>query len=99
MEYNIDEKYFRIEVKGSRKEIKKFARCLVEIINKHYFSKFESTKLTKDTLALNPTRYERIYLNNNSLLYLPNVGDEAKEFHFKILKENYEKAKEMFLKL
>jgi hypothetical protein len=98
MEYNIDEKYFRIEIKGSKKEIRKFARCLVEVINKFYLSDLESTKLTKDTLTLNPTRYERIYLSNASITYLPNVGDEFKSFHFNIIKDNYEKAKEKFEK-
>ena len=99
MEYNVDEKNYKIELKGSKREIKKFARCLVEIINKHYVSEFDSIKLSKEPLQLNPTAYERIYLSNTSLLYLPNVHDEdGKKFHFNFIKEHYEKAREKFEK-
>ncbi len=99
MEYNVDEKNYRIELKGSKKEIKKFARCLVEIINKHYVSEFDSTKITSKQVQHNPTRYERIYLSNTSLLYLPNVHDEeGRKFHFNFLKEHYQKAREKYEK-
>lgn len=99
MEYNVDEKNYKIEAKGSKKEIKKFARCLVEVINKYYLSEFDSNKITSEPLQHNPTGYERIILTNKSLTYLPNVHDEeARKFHFNILMIHYQKAREKFEK-
>jgi hypothetical protein len=100
MEYNVDEKNFIIELKGDKREIKKFARCLVEIVDKHLLSELKSFKINECLQQLNLNRYQRIYLSNNSITYLPNVGsDEAKSFHFNFIKENYEKAKEKYLNL
>lgn len=97
MEYNIDEKNCRIEMNGSKEEVKKFTRCLVEIINKNYVEKLDLTQISNEPLSINPTRYQRIYLMNDSLIYLPNFGDEEdKKSYFNIIKENYEKAKEKF---
>lgn len=99
MEYTVDEKNYKIELKGSKKEIKNFARCLVEVINKHYLSEFNSTKITSEPVQHNPTAYERIYLSNTSLLYFPNVHDEeGRKFHFNILMIHYQKAREKFEK-
>ena len=99
MEYNVDEKKHKIELTGSKREIKKFARCLVEIINKHYVSEFDSTKITSEPVQHNPSSYERIYLSNTSLIYIPNVHDEeARKFHFNILMIHYQKAREKFEK-
>jgi hypothetical protein len=97
MEYNVDEKHYRINVKGSKKEVKKFTRCLVEVVNKYYLSEFDSIKLSKEPMEINPTAYERFYLSDTSLLYLPNVhSEEAKKFHFNILMIHYQKAKDNF---
>lgn len=99
MEHNIDEKNYRINIKGSGEEVRKFARCLVEVVNRHYLPEFDSTKLSKEPLQINPTAYERFYLSDTALLYLPNVnGEEAKKFHFNILMVHYQKAKEKFEK-
>ncbi len=99
MEYNIDEKHYRINAKGSKEEVKKFARCLVEVINKYYLNEFDSIKLSKDPLEINPNAYERFYLSDTALLYLPNVnGEEGKKFHFNILMVHYLKAKDNFEK-
>ncbi len=102
MEYNIDDKNYRIEAKGSEKEIKKFARCLVETINKHYLGEFDlhKSRVASEPVQYNPTAYERIYLSNNSLLYLPNINEEnGKKFHFNILMIHYKKAREKFEKI
>ncbi len=100
MEYTIDEKNYRIQANGSKNEIKTFARCLVEVINKHYANQIESTPTSNEYLELNPTSYERIYIKDTSLLYLPNIGsEEGKKFHFNILMVHYRKARDKFEKL
>jgi hypothetical protein len=97
MEYNIDEKNYRINVNGPKEEMRRFARCLVEIVNKHYLPDFDLIELSKEYLQINPTAYERIDLSDTSLLYFPNINsEEGKEFHFNILMIHYQKAREKF---
>ena len=98
MEYKIDEKNFRIELKGSKKEIKKFAKCLVEIVNKNLLGEFEHLKFGKETEQFNLNTYQRLYLSKTSLIYIPNVGNYPglREFHFKFMEEHYNKAKENY---
>jgi hypothetical protein len=99
MKYNIDEKFFKIEIKGSKKEIKRFAKCLVEIIDKNLVSEFEYHVKYNYSQPINLTATQRIYLTEDSLLYIPNLSDgDRKRLEFKFMKENYEKAKENFLK-
>jgi hypothetical protein len=98
MEYKIDKKNFRIELKGSKKEIRKFARRLVEIVDKNLLREFESLKFGKEAEQFNVNAYQRLYLSRDSLIYIPNVGDnpDIKKIHFAIMEEKYEKAKKNF---
>ena len=100
MEYNIDKNNFRIELKGSRREIKKFSRCLVEVVDKHLLLELKSIKFKSELEQFNISPYQRIYLSKNSLLYVPNVGSnkDMRNLHFERMMENYIKAKENFLK-
>ena len=97
MKYELDEKNFRIKLEGSKEEIKTFGRCLVEIVNKSELGMFEDLKFENELEEFNLNSYQRIYINNNSLIYLPNVNSvKAKEFHFKIIKKFYDSAKKIY---
>lgn len=101
MEYNVDEKNFRIEIKGKKKEIKKFARCLVEIVDQNSLPEFKNIKFSKKMETFNLNAYQRMQLTYNSIIYIPNVGsnNNLKSIHFEIMKENYKKAKQTFLEI
>jgi hypothetical protein len=100
MKYKIDKETFSIKLNGSEEEIKKFAKCLVEIIDKSLLSEFEHLKFGEKEEIIDIGIYERIYLNKQSLIYMPHVGEDydIKRVYFEILKEKYQKAKENFLK-
>jgi hypothetical protein len=96
MEYNIDEKKYKIEIKGSKREIKKFARCLVEIVDRNKISELEYFTNKKDPFIFDINQLNRIYFNNTSLVYMPNGISDT---HFSIIKKHYEIAREKFEKL
>jgi len=100
MEYKINKKNFRIELKGSEEEIKKFARCLVEIVDKNSISEFESFEFEGNLKQFELNAYQIIYLDKNSIIYMPKVGGNSaiKKIHFKFMEENYLQAKKNFLK-
>lgn len=95
MEYNVDEKNYKIEITGSKREIKKFARCLVEIINKHRISDFNQCEKKNNSFIFDIDQLHRIYLEDRSLTYIQSGGSDV---HFYIIKQNYQKAREKFEK-
>jgi len=96
MEHKIDEKHFRIEFKGTPKEVKDLARCIVEVNNKNFLVEFDSFIFGEDYQDFNVDSDHRLYLCNSSLIYLPNVNGAGKKFHFKLIKEKYNLARKLF---
>jgi hypothetical protein len=99
MEYKINKEKFRIELNGSKKEIKRFARCLVEIVDKNLLSEFKCFKLKTELQQFNLNANQRVYLSKNSLLYVPNIGanSDINSIIFNIMEEKYKQAKENFI--
>ena len=98
MKEKISHLHSRIEVEGTEKEIKKLVLALDEVITKGMLKEeiglaYESLKKNNESIQINPSRIDRIYLTRNSLIYLPNSSNPA--FHFPILKDKYVKAKEL----
>jgi hypothetical protein len=100
MECKINRDNFRIELNGSKKEIKRFARCLVEIVDKNLLSEFKCLKFTEELQQFNLNAYQRVYLSKNSLLYVPNIKvDKYMNLTiFKIMELEYKQARENFMK-
>lgn len=99
MEYKINKNNFRIELNGSKKEIKRFAKCLVEIVDKTLLSELKCFKFEKELKEFNLDARQRIYLSKNSLLYVPNVGPnrDINLIVFNIMENKYKQAKENFI--
>lgn len=95
MEYHVDEQKYKIEITGSKREIKKFARCLVEVVNKHRVSDFNQYVKKNNSFIFDIDQLHRIYLENSSLTYIQSGGSDV---HFSIIKQSYQKAREKFEK-
>jgi hypothetical protein len=100
MEYKINRDNFRIELNGSKKEVKRFARCLVEIVDKNLLSELKCFKWGDELQQFNLDANKRVYLSRNSLLYVPNVGVDKYNnlIIFKTMEAEYKQAKENFMK-
>ncbi len=93
-------KDYKIEVIGKPEEIRRLIEELSNSIDKK--TSYNMIKENLDNLEniVNPEQftfgiYHRIYYNKDSLVYVPNTsGKEAKEFHYSIFKEFFEKAYE-----
>jgi len=103
MPYEISEKNHVITIKGSIDELKDWIIALDLAIAKggcrsqleEYIAGLEKMYEKKQ---FNFNRYERIYIDNKSIMYVPNVSHSARDFWFKILKKNFLITKEIYEK-
>jgi hypothetical protein len=104
MNYNIDRENHRIDINGSTEDIKRWIITLDKVIYKGGYLQQLERDLNNLENIIQPTQftfshYFRIYYNNNSLTYCPNVsGKEAKDFWFKIIEKNFEEIQKEFKK-
>ena len=99
MEYVINERDFIIRLQGSKEEINKFAKCLVEIVNENLIEDFSYFMIRRIPRQFNLNSIQTMYVGEEIITYLPNSNeDDLKEKYFEVMKINYEKAKKSFLK-
>lgn len=100
MPYIVDKKNYQIKINGTTDYIKTW---ITEICNANNYGnyicqiqeKVDNLEKIVEPYAFTIGIHQRIYFNNNSILYAPNVSGEAKEFFFKALVEkNFEKARQ-----
>ena len=109
MKYEINEKLFNITISGSKKELKNFVWVLEKTVSKESRREALEEKLKQlENLndkeksfsaalkAFSFNQMERIYFNENNILYCLNISQDARKYMFPLLKENLEKAKKIY---
>ncbi len=97
MKYYIDEKREKIKITGSKRRIRRFAKYLIEEVDGNLVKNLESIKLDKSIKAFDLNNYQRLYLEEKVINYIPTVWNPGeREFHFKIMKGHYQRAREGF---
>lgn len=96
----IDKEHYHIMIQGSAEEIRMWFNAIDSVLTKgtgqqDMKDKLDNLEKIIDPIRYNPSHYQRIYVSNNYLLYLPNVSFEARPFHFKIIQKLFEDAKKI----
>ncbi len=103
MPYKIDKKNHRIKITGSTNKIRNWIISLDQVITgggslSQLEEKLKKLEQITELKQFNFNLYERIYFDYNSILYVPNVDIDARDFWFPILEKHFEKARKIIEK-
>lgn len=98
MVYQIDEKNYRIEVRGKVNEIKKWIIALDQVINKganmdRLTDDLKTLGKLKTTKQFNLSPFIKMFYDRDTVVLSPNVSFIAKGYFFTRIKGFFEQAK------
>lgn len=101
LETKIDEKHYKITIKGEQKEIENFLYCIEQAVTKGIYKDLitEYVQQAKERQIqtfeqINLTTIHRAYYKKNEIQIIPNKGNQ--EFYFPIIKKTYQDALELY---